>query len=121
ALVDAYRTGAGVPWSQHGADGREAQASANRPYFLHGLAEELSTVAEVEDVLERDARVADVGCGVGWSAIGLALAHPDLTVDGFDIDEPSIALAEQAARDAGVADRVHFTVADAAALAAPDR
>ena len=61
-------------------------------------------------------RVADVGCGVGWSAIGIALAHPGVTVDGFDVDAPSIEAARGNAVEAGVADRVRFSTADVAAV-----
>ncbi|MGH3811652.1 MAG: class I SAM-dependent methyltransferase, partial [Pseudonocardiaceae bacterium] len=64
--------------------------------------------------LSRDgARVADVGCGLGWSAIAIARAYPGVTVDGFDLDAPSIEAARRNADEAGVADRVHFAVTDA--------
>ena len=39
------------------------------------------------------ARVADVACGAGWSAIGIARAYPKVRVDGLDLDAPSIELA----------------------------
>lgn len=39
-LLDAYRTGGGVPWEAYGADGREAQAALNRPLFTHLLTQE---------------------------------------------------------------------------------
>jgi ubiquinone/menaquinone biosynthesis C-methylase UbiE len=63
---------------------------------------------------EPGALVADIGCGGGWSAIALARAYPGARVDGYDVDAPSIALAEANAREAGVADRVRFFVRDAA-------
>ncbi|HEX6236302.1 MAG TPA: class I SAM-dependent methyltransferase [Acidimicrobiales bacterium] len=113
-LAEAYRTGGGLGWAEHGHDGREAQALANRPYFVHQLADDLAAVRDVHEALRAGARVADVGCGGGWSSIGLALAHPGVTVDGFDIDEPSIAMARAAAAEAGVDDRVRFHVVDAA-------
>ena len=61
--------------------------------------------------------MADVACGVGWAAISLAKAYPNITVDGFDLEEPSIALARANADEAGVADRVRFTAGDAADVA----
>jgi 2-polyprenyl-3-methyl-5-hydroxy-6-metoxy-1,4-benzoquinol methylase len=72
----------------------------------------------VPDVHERlrsapPARVADFGCGVGWSSIGIARTYPDAIVHGFDLDAPSIELAKQNAREHGVADRVKFEVRDA--------
>jgi SAM-dependent methyltransferase len=59
------------------------------------------------------ARVADLGCGCGWSSIALASAYPGAEVDGFDSDEASVASARSNAAAAGVADRVRFHTADA--------
>lgn len=119
ALLDAYRTGGGVSWAQHGADAREAQAAANRPLFLGALGREyLPSIPDVDAALRLGATVADVGCGLGWSSIGIALAYPEVVVDGFDLDAPSIEAARRNAAEAGVADRVRFHLADAAAVAA---
>ena len=41
-----------------------------------------------------------MGCGLGWSSIGIALAYPDATVDGYDVDLPSIEAARRNAREA---------------------
>jgi SAM-dependent methyltransferase len=115
ALTKAYRRGGGVSWDQFGPDARESQAAANRPLFLGAMPREyLPSVPEIDAVLRRGGRIADVGCGFGWSAIGLALAHPDVTVDGFDPDGPSIEAARRNAADAGVSDRVRFHTTDAA-------
>ena len=54
------------------------------------------------------ARIADVGCGHGWSTIELARAYPNAKVEGFDVDAPSIEAARHHAAEAGVADRVRF-------------
>jgi SAM-dependent methyltransferase len=117
ALAQAHRTGGGVSWAQHGPDVREAQAAANRPLFLGALGREhLPSIPDVDAVLRRGGRVADVGCGFGWSSIGIALAYPAATVDGFDLDEPSVEAARRNAAEAGVADRVHFSVTDAATV-----
>ncbi|WP_409329543.1 class I SAM-dependent methyltransferase [Trujillonella humicola] len=117
ALAEAYRTGGDVSWEQHGIDAREAQAAANRPLFLGALGREhLPSIPDVDAALRAGGRVADVGCGFGWSAIGIALAYPEATVDGFDVDEPSVRAARRNAEEAGVADRVRFSVADAATV-----
>lgn len=116
-LLEAYRSGGGVSWATFGDDAREAQADLNRPLFLHLLGQELLPSApEIDARLRAGARVADVGCGGGWSAIGIARAYPSATVDGYDVDEPSIGLARENARDAGVDDRVRFYAYDAASL-----
>jgi 2-polyprenyl-3-methyl-5-hydroxy-6-metoxy-1,4-benzoquinol methylase len=115
-MVEAFRTGGGVSWAQHGADLREGQAGANRPLFLGPLGQEyLPSIPDVDSALRAGGRVADVGCGLGWSAIGIALAYPDATVDGYDVDGPSIEAARRNAREAGVDDRVRFHAVDAAA------
>jgi ubiquinone/menaquinone biosynthesis C-methylase UbiE len=50
---------------------------------------------------------------MGWSSISIARAYPNVRVDGYDLDEPSIELARHNAEEAGVADRVTFQVRDA--------
>lgn len=118
ALVEAYRSGGGVSWSEHGADAREAQAAANRPLFLGPLGREyLPSIPDVDAALRRGGRLADIGCGLGWSSIGIALAYPDAVVEGYDIDPPSIEAARRNAAEAGVGDRVRFHLADAATFA----
>ncbi len=111
----AYRTGGGVSWAEFGDDARDAQAAANRPLFVGPLARDLfPQVPAVHDRLARGGRVADIGCGAGWSSIGIATWYPDATVDGFDVDAPSIDLARRYASDATVDDRVRFHATDGA-------
>ena len=117
ALVQSFRDGRGVPWASYGDGARTMQAELNRPGYLAQLAQEwLPAMPDIEQRLRSGSgvRVADVGCGTGWSSIALALAYPDVTVDGFDADDASIADARRNAAEAGVADRVRFEVRDAA-------
>lgn len=116
ALLEAYRTGGGVPYADYGPDLREGQAAINRPAFLHQLAQEwLPSMPDIHVRLQADppARVADIGCGYGWSGIGMAKGYPKVNVDGFDLDEPSVERAQENARQAGVEDRARFYVRDA--------
>ena len=120
-LVEAYRSGDGFGWHQHGDGARCGQADANRPMFLRLLGQEyLASIDDVHAALSGGGRVADVGCGLGWSSIGIARAYPDVRVDGFDIDAPSIEMAAANAATAGVDDRVRFQVADVGDLEAAD-
>jgi SAM-dependent methyltransferase len=113
-LAEAYRGGSGLSWAEMGLEAREAQAAANRPFFLGALVTEvLPSLPEVDAALRGGGRDADVGCGMGWSSIGIAGGYPAVHVDGFDIDVPSVEQARRNAAEAGVADRVEFLVADA--------
>jgi 2-polyprenyl-3-methyl-5-hydroxy-6-metoxy-1,4-benzoquinol methylase len=117
ALMTAFRTGGGVPYAAFGADLREGQARVNRAAFLYQLGQEwLPAIPDVHARLQASpaARVADVGCGAGWSSIGIARSYPAVHVDGFDLDDPSIELARENAAEAGVDGRVAFHVRDAA-------
>ncbi|MGH9188126.1 MAG: class I SAM-dependent methyltransferase [Acidimicrobiales bacterium] len=115
-LVDAFRTGDGVPYDAYGPTGLAAIAALNRPAYVNSLV--AGWLPVVPDLLARlqdptaPAAVADVGCGAGWSAIELASAFPHLTIEGFDNDDASIAQARANATARGVADRVEFEVRD---------
>lgn len=115
-LVAAFRSGQGVDYDDFGKDMREGQSGMNRAAFLNELPQ--VWIPAMPDVLARlrqpGARVADIGCGFGWSSIGMARAFPQARIDGFDFDAPSIAAARQNAVDYAVSDRVDFQVRDAA-------
>jgi SAM-dependent methyltransferase len=118
-VVEAYRTGAGVPYARYGADLHEGQAAFTRPMFEQLLGTEwFPAVPEIDARLRADppARVADVACGEGRSSIAIARAYPKVHVDGIDSDEASIAAARRHLQGSGLEDRVVFHVADAAAL-----
>lgn len=119
ALAEAYRSGGGLPWTAHGPDMRESEADLNRPGFLRLLAGDwLAALPEVRQRLRGapPARVADIGCGAGWSCIGLARGFPMLRVDGYDIDPASVELARRNIAAAGLADRVCVYRADITAI-----
>jgi ubiquinone/menaquinone biosynthesis C-methylase UbiE len=67
----------------------------------------------VEQKLNRGAKVADVGCGLGSSTILMAKNYPNSKFFGFDYHGGSIEMAREAARQAGVGDRIQFEVAAA--------
>lgn len=117
ALLGAYRGGGGVSWNEFGDDMRETQAAMNRPAFMGLLGSEwFPSVAALHDRMVAGGRVADIGCGFGWSSIAMALAYPSVQVDGFDVDDPSIEQAMVNAKEAGVDDRVRFHARDGADL-----
>jgi 2-polyprenyl-3-methyl-5-hydroxy-6-metoxy-1,4-benzoquinol methylase len=117
-LLDAYRTGAGVPYTHYGRDHVEGQGAFNRASFSRLLATEWLPVGapDVHARLQGEppSRVLDVACGVGWSSIALAQAYPLVQIDAVDADPASIDEARGHAVEAGVAGRVKFVLGDAA-------
>jgi SAM-dependent methyltransferase len=120
-VAEAYRNGGGVPYEAYGRDFRHGQGHINRPAFAHELP--CDWLAAMPDVLARletgrPARVADVGCGQGWSTIAVAQEFLYAQVDGLDLDPSSIADARRHADDAGLNGRLRFLEGDAGGLAA---
>ena len=61
----------------------------NRAMFLKLMGSEwLPSIPDLHARLKSDppAHVADIGCGLGWSSIGIARAYPKVYVDGYDLD-----------------------------------
>jgi 2-polyprenyl-3-methyl-5-hydroxy-6-metoxy-1,4-benzoquinol methylase len=116
-LETAYRTGGGMAFGAYGEDLRRGVGELNRPMFLQQLGQAyLPSIADIHRRLSADpaARVADFGCGTGWSSIGMALSYPKVHVDGFDLDKASIEDARLNAQKANLDGRVRFETRDAA-------
>lgn len=113
-LLNTYRDGGGVPYDSYGMVFREAEAASNRATYLNDLPD--AWIPAMPDVHERlqspDTRIADLGCGYGWSCVGMARGYANVQVDGFDYDAPSIERAKQIARENNVHDRVRLYVHD---------
>ena len=115
-IVEAARTGAGLGWHEHVSDVYDGCERFFRPGYHASLVPEwLPALEGVIGKLEAGALVADIGCGHGASTILMAQAFPKSTFAGSDYHEGSIQTARQRAGRAGVADRVRFEVAPAAA------
>jgi len=105
SLIDAYRTGGGVAFSDYGAALRDGQGAINRPAFTHDLVPNwIGAMPDIADRLHRGGRAADLGCGVGWSTIALARAGIDVV--GYDLDAASIKDARRNAEQSGVTPRL---------------
>ncbi len=113
-ISEAFRTGTGVGWHEHDPELFHGVARFFRPTYVTNLVSNWIPALEgLEAKLRKGARVADVGCGHGTSTILMAQAFPNSTFSGFDYHERSVERARQAAREAGVSDRVRFEVATA--------
>jgi len=109
----AFRNGGGVAWGDFGTCLFCAVARFFRPGYLQHLVQSwLPALEGVTDKLQQGARVADVGCGHGWSTVLMAQAFPESTFFGFDFHPGSIEQAKAHARDHNVTN-VQFKVGTA--------
>lgn len=113
-ITEAFRTGAGVGWHEHHEDVFVGCDAFYRPGYVAELVPSwIPALDGVDAKLAAGGRVADVGCGLGSTAVLIAQAYPQATVTGSDYHGASIELARKKAADAGVGDRVGFEVATA--------
>lgn len=111
-ILDAIRTGKGVPWGEHNGRLFCGVAAFFRSGYAANLVQNwLPALDGVVDKLQAGGSVADIGCGYGRSTILMAQAFPKSRFYGYDYHEESIAAARENARAAGVEDRVSFHVA----------
>ncbi|WP_441249374.1 class I SAM-dependent methyltransferase [Kitasatospora sp. McL0602] len=113
-LVEAYRNGGGVGWADHHASLDSGMGS----YFLPGyranlVSKWIPALEGMAELLAEGGKVADIGCGVGYSTLLMAEAFPNATFYGYDYSEEAISQAKEVAEKAGMGDRVHFEVAPA--------
>ncbi|MBZ0125892.1 MAG: class I SAM-dependent methyltransferase [Rhodocyclaceae bacterium] len=113
--LEAFRTGKGVAWGDHNGRLFCGVAAFYRNAYRGSLVPQwLPALDGVVDQLKAGIRVADIGCGHGHSSILMAEAFPNSRFHGFDVHAASIDEARLNAEDAGVAERVDFSVARAA-------
>lgn len=120
-ITEAFRTGAGVAWHEHHEDVFIGCDAFYRPGYVAELVPNwIPALDGVDAKLTAGGRVADLGCGLGSSAVLIAQAYPRTTVVGVDSHAESIELARKKAAEAGVGDRVGFEVATAQTFTGTD-
>jgi 2-polyprenyl-3-methyl-5-hydroxy-6-metoxy-1,4-benzoquinol methylase len=113
-MMQAMRTGLGLGWHEHDVSLFHGTERFFRPGYAANLVSQwIPTLEGVDARLKAGATVADVGCGHGASTVIMAQAYPASKFFGFDYHAPSIEHARNAAKKAGVQDRVTFEVAKA--------
>jgi 2-polyprenyl-3-methyl-5-hydroxy-6-metoxy-1,4-benzoquinol methylase len=110
----AFKTGGGVAWGDQSTCLFCAVARFFRPGYHNNLVSAwLPALDGVVDKLERGARIADVGCGHGWSTVMMAKAFPNSHFVGYDFHPSSIEQARAHAAEHGVTANTNFEVAAA--------
>ncbi|WP_061936559.1 class I SAM-dependent methyltransferase [Aureimonas sp. AU22] len=110
----SMRTGGGVRWGDSAGCLFCATGAFFRPGYVNNIVQNwLPALDGITARLRSGGKVADVGCGVGFSTLLMAKAFPTSEFIGFDFHEPSIAEARRHARDHGMGDRVRFEIAKA--------
>jgi 2-polyprenyl-3-methyl-5-hydroxy-6-metoxy-1,4-benzoquinol methylase len=113
-VEEAFRTGTGVGWGDSGGCLFCAVGAFFRPGYVNSIVQSwIPALDGVEAKLANGGRVADIGCGVGFSTLLMAKAFPHAEFVGYDFHEPSIEDARKHASEHGLADRVRFEVARA--------
>lgn len=113
-----FRNGTGVRWGDHAGCLFCATGAFFRPGYVNNIVQAWIPALEgMEARLRAGAKVADVGCGVGFSTLLMAEAYPDSRFVGYDFHEPSIEEAGRHAAEHGLGDRVRFEVAKAKDIA----
>ena len=110
---EAFRNGGGIDWGDHGPCLFCAVARFFRPGYLNNLIRNwLPALDGVIAKLHDGARVADVGCGHGWSTVFMAQAFPQSQFIGYDFHTGSVEAAKAHAREHNVSN-VEFHVSTA--------
>lgn len=109
-----FRTGEGVSWGETSGCLFCAVGAFFRPGYVNGIVQ--SWLPALEGMLPRlqsGAKVADIGCGVGFSTLLMAKAFPNSRFVGYDFHGPSIEQANAHAAAHGLAESVRFEAAAA--------
>jgi SAM-dependent methyltransferase len=112
-VQEAFRKGGGVAWGDYGPCLFCSTARFFRPGYLHNLVQNwLPALDGVVAKLQNGAKVADVGCGHGWSTLFMAQAFPHSQFVGYDFHPGSIEQANAHSREHNVSN-VEFHVGTA--------
>ncbi len=116
-----FRSGAGVAWGDSAGCLFCAVGAFFRPGYVNAIVPAwLPALDGMVPRLQAGARVADIGCGVGFSTLLMAEAFPNSHFTGYDFHAPSIEQANAHAAAHGLADRVRFEAVPTKAIADRD-
>lgn len=115
-VVQAFHEGGGVPYTRYQPDFTGMMDRRSRPRYQEFLfSKYLGSVDGLVARLEAGIRVADVGCGTGFSLNLMAQHFPRSTFVGYDFSDTALERAREEARAMG-AGNVTFVAQDVAKL-----
>ena len=111
--LEHFRNGEGMEWGEHHPClFRGCERFFRGGYNANLVGSWLPALDGVMDKLGKGGRAADIGCGHGASTVLMAKSFPHSSFVGYDYHAPSIDVARDRAKAAGVAN-ASFEVADA--------
>jgi SAM-dependent methyltransferase len=114
-LAEAFRTGLGMTWDEHGEVGAQMVATSTGAAHRLLASEVIPLLDDVASKLERGANAIDVGCGSGVAVAELAKAFPRSRFVGIDPSPTALESARQLAKEAAL-DNLELRVATAEEL-----
>jgi ubiquinone/menaquinone biosynthesis C-methylase UbiE len=101
-VVDAFRSGGGVPYERYPRFQEVQREETARVYDASLVDAILSLEPQVVDRLRAGTEAADVGTGGGHAVNVMARAFPDSRFTGFDISEQGLAMGRREAEEWGL-------------------
>ena len=119
-IVDAFRRGGGVPYSEYPRFQELMKASSAQVFDATLIDVTLPLVPTLVERLTAGIDVADVGCGSGHAINLMAQRYPNSRFTGYDFSEAGVAEGRSEATALGLSNAT-FEVKDVAELTGPPR
>lgn len=102
-IIECFRAGGGVPYSEYRPDFTEAMDASWRLLYDGLLIKGFLPAAKgLPERLKEGIRVADIGCGTGHAVNLMAREYPASSFAGYDLGEDAIVMARAEAREMGL-------------------
>jgi len=113
-VEQAFRSGGGVRWGESAGCLFCSVGAFFRPNYVNSIVQTwIPALDGIEAKLKAGAKVADIGCGVGFSTLLMAQAYPNSEFVGFDFHEGSVVEARKHASAHGAGNNVRFETSTA--------
>ncbi len=102
-IIECFRAGGGVPYSEYRPDFTEAMDASWRLLYDGLLIKGFLPAAKgLPERLKEGIRAADIGCGTGHAVNLMAREYPASSFAGYDLGEDAIVVARAEAREMGL-------------------